>query len=110
MTCVKGYWWLVLCVTTLQYTGFGKIQDLLFNDLSLFSFLLQHIVYFVKFLISYLIPDISDETKDKIKREKYLIQKLLHEKHLKFAKKKEMGSLADDILKGVNHRSAHKID
>lgn len=75
-----------------------------------FLIVMEHIVYFVKFLISYLIPDISDETKDKIKREKYLIQKLLHEKHLKFAKKKEMGSLADDILKGVNHRSAHRID
>lgn len=69
----------------------------------------QHIVYFVKFIISYIIPDISDATKDKIKREKYLIQKLLHERHLKLVKK-QMGGLADKIFKGMDNFGVKKSD
>ncbi|KAM3926928.1 anoctamin-6 isoform 2-T2 [Leptodactylus fuscus] len=74
-----------------------------------FLIVMEHIVYFIKFIISYIIPDISNETKEKIKREKYLIQKLLHEKHLKLVKK-QMGNLADTILKGVNNVTVSKLD
>ncbi|XP_073476055.1 anoctamin-6 isoform X2 [Aquarana catesbeiana] len=74
-----------------------------------FLIVMEHIVYFVKFIISYLIPDISNETKDKIKREKYLIQKLLHERHLKLVKK-QMGGLADKIFKGMDNFGIKKSD
>ncbi|XP_040266577.1 anoctamin-6 isoform X1 [Bufo bufo] len=74
-----------------------------------FLIVMEHIVYFVKFIISYVIPDVPNETKEKIKREKYLIQKLLHERHLKLVKK-QMGNLADKILKGVDNRTMDKLD
>ncbi|MEE6480788.1 hypothetical protein FKM82_012671 [Ascaphus truei] len=74
-----------------------------------FLIVMEHIVYFVKFIISYFIPDVSNATKDKIKREKYLTQKLLHETHLNIVKK-QMGSLADTILKGVGKSSVKKLE
>uniref|UniRef100_G3ULA8 Anoctamin n=1 Tax=Loxodonta africana TaxID=9785 RepID=G3ULA8_LOXAF len=42
-----------------------------------FIIVMEHIIYSVKFFISYAIPDVSKSTKSKIKREKYLTQKLL---------------------------------
>ncbi|KAM4748875.1 anoctamin-6 [Rhinophrynus dorsalis] len=74
-----------------------------------FLIVMEHIVYFVKFIISYIIPDVSNETKDKIKREKYLTQKLLHERHLKIMTK-NMGTLADRILKGVDNTIVNKSE
>ncbi|XP_069620575.1 anoctamin-6 isoform X1 [Ranitomeya imitator] len=74
-----------------------------------FLIVMEHVVYFIKFIISYIIPDISNETKDKIKRERYLTQKLLHEKHLKLVKK-QMGSFANKILKGVDNVIVDKLD
>ncbi|XP_063783420.1 anoctamin-6 [Pseudophryne corroboree] len=74
-----------------------------------FLIVMEHIVYFVKFIISYIIPDVSDEIKDKIKREKYLIQKLLHERHLKNTKK-QMGSLAEKLRKGMDIIAVNKSD
>ncbi|KAH0616625.1 hypothetical protein JD844_027881, partial [Phrynosoma platyrhinos] len=65
-----------------------------------FIIVMEHIIYFVKFVISYIIPDVSKKTKSKIKREKYLTQLLLHENPLKVMKK-NMGSIADKILKGA---------
>ncbi|KAL8221386.1 UNVERIFIED_CONTAM: Anoctamin-6 [Gekko kuhli] len=64
-----------------------------------FIIVMEHIIYFVKFVISYAIPDVSHKTKSKIKRQKYLTQILLHENPLK-AMKKNMGSIADKIFKG----------
>uniref|UniRef100_A0A8D2LEP6 Anoctamin n=1 Tax=Varanus komodoensis TaxID=61221 RepID=A0A8D2LEP6_VARKO len=64
-----------------------------------FIIVMEHLVYFVKFVISYTIPDVSKKTKSKIKREKYLIQTLLHENPLKMMKK-NMGNIADKIFKG----------
>lgn len=61
----------------------------------------QHVVYFVKLIISYTIPDVSRKTKSKIKREKYLTQILLHENPLKIIKK-NMGNIADKLLKGAD--------
>lgn len=55
----------------------------------------------MKFIISYAIPDVSQKTKSKVKREKYLTQKLLHENDLKGVKK-NMGKIADKIIKGAD--------
>ncbi|KAJ6653640.1 hypothetical protein lerEdw1_009016 [Lerista edwardsae] len=74
-----------------------------------FIIVMEHIIYFVKFVISYTIPDVSNKTKSKIKREKYLIQTLLHENPLK-AMKKNMGSIADKIIKGADGPFRPKYD
>ncbi|NXQ16830.1 ANO6 protein, partial [Peucedramus taeniatus] len=63
-----------------------------------FIIVMEHVIYFVKFIISYVIPDVSQKTKSKVKREKYLTQKLLHENDLK----KNMGKIADKIIKGAD--------
>lgn len=42
----------------------------------------QHVVFIVKFFIAWMIPDVPSEVKAKIKREKYLTQKILHEYEL----------------------------
>nr|XP_009687515.1 PREDICTED: anoctamin-6 [Struthio camelus australis] len=66
-----------------------------------FIIVMEHVIYFVKFIISYAIPDVSEKTKSKVKRERYLTQKLLHENDLKVVKK-NMGKIADKIFKGVD--------
>ncbi|NWS51896.1 ANO6 protein, partial [Chunga burmeisteri] len=66
-----------------------------------FIIVMEHVTYFVKFIISYVIPDVSQKTKSMVKREKYLTQKLLHENDLKVVKK-NMGKIADKIIKGVD--------
>ncbi|XP_012575927.1 PREDICTED: anoctamin-6 isoform X2 [Condylura cristata] len=47
-----------------------------------FIIVMEHLIYSVKFFISYAIPDVSKSTKSKIEREKYLTQKFLRENHL----------------------------
>ncbi|KAG7256839.1 hypothetical protein CRUP_012040 [Coryphaenoides rupestris] len=42
-----------------------------------------HIVYFTKFVLSYVIPDVPERVKEQIKREKYLTQVIIHEANLK---------------------------
>ncbi|XP_042324034.1 anoctamin-6 isoform X2 [Sceloporus undulatus] len=74
-----------------------------------FIIVMEHIIYFVKFVISYIIPDVSKKTKSKIKREKYLIQLLLHENPLNVMKK-NMGSIADKILKGTDNTLRPKYE
>uniref|UniRef100_A0A8D0GY90 Anoctamin n=1 Tax=Sphenodon punctatus TaxID=8508 RepID=A0A8D0GY90_SPHPU len=64
-----------------------------------FIIVMEHVIYFVKFIISYVIPDVSQETKSKIKREKYLTQTLLHGNSLKVIKK-TMGEIADKSTSG----------
>ncbi|XP_058682771.1 anoctamin-6-like isoform X2 [Poecile atricapillus] len=64
-----------------------------------FIIVMEHVIYFVKFIISYVIPDVSQKTKSKVKREKYLTQKLLHENDLK-GMKKNMGKIANKIIRG----------
>ncbi|NWU81492.1 ANO6 protein, partial [Onychorhynchus coronatus] len=66
-----------------------------------FIIVMEHVIYFVKFIISYAIPDVSEKTKSKVKREKYLTQKLLHENDLKVVKK-NMGKIADKVTKGAD--------
>ncbi|NXR62842.1 ANO6 protein, partial [Rhadina sibilatrix] len=72
-----------------------------------FIIVMEHVIYFVKFIISYVIPDVSQKTKSKVKREKYLTQKLLHENDLKGVKK-TMGKIADKIIKGADSTFRHK--
>ncbi|NWW67830.1 ANO6 protein, partial [Ifrita kowaldi] len=66
-----------------------------------FIIVMEHVIYFVKFIISYAIPDVSQKTKSKVKREKYLTQKLLHENDLKGVKK-TMGKIAKKIVEGAD--------
>lgn len=70
------------------------------------SFLLQHVIYSVKFFLSYAIPDVSKSTKSKIKREKYLTQKLLHENHLKDMTK----NLAEHMIGVVDNHLRPKLE
>ncbi|XP_069556060.1 anoctamin-6 [Brachyistius frenatus] len=48
-----------------------------------FIIVVEHIVYFTKFILSYMIPDVPYIVKEQIKREKYLTQVILHETNLK---------------------------
>uniref|UniRef100_A0A4W6CL04 Anoctamin n=1 Tax=Lates calcarifer TaxID=8187 RepID=A0A4W6CL04_LATCA len=48
-----------------------------------FIIVVEHIVYFLKFVLSYVIPDVPYSVKEQIKREKYLTQVILHETNLK---------------------------
>lgn len=41
-------------------------------------FLFQHVVFVVKFVVAWLIPDVPSEVKARIKRERYLVQEYLH--------------------------------
>ncbi|NWU99401.1 ANO6 protein, partial [Upupa epops] len=74
-----------------------------------FVIVMEHVIYLVKFIISYAIPDVSQKTKNKVKREKYLTQKLLHENDLKVVKK-NLGEIADKIIKGVDSSFCPKAE
>lgn len=63
----------------------------------------------MKFFISYAIPDVSKSTKSKIRREKYLTQKLLHENHLKDMTK-NMGVIAERMIAVVDNNIRPKSD
>ncbi|XP_075694220.1 anoctamin-5 isoform X2 [Rhinoderma darwinii] len=47
-----------------------------------FIIIMEHVVFVVKFFVAWLIPDVPSEVKARIKREKYLTQKILHEYEL----------------------------
>ncbi|XP_063293984.1 anoctamin-5 isoform X2 [Pelobates fuscus] len=47
-----------------------------------FIIIMEHVVFLVKFFVAWLIPDVPSEVKARIKREKYLTQKILHEYEL----------------------------
>ncbi|KAM9705278.1 anoctamin-6 [Menidia menidia] len=53
-----------------------------------FIIVVEHIVYFTKFILSYVIPDVPYAVKEQIKREKYLTQVILHETNLKLVTKR----------------------
>uniref|UniRef100_A0A8C0I2D6 Anoctamin n=1 Tax=Balaenoptera musculus TaxID=9771 RepID=A0A8C0I2D6_BALMU len=74
-----------------------------------FIIVMEHIIYSVKFFISYTIPDVSKSTKSKIRREKYLTQKLLHENHLKDMTK-NMGVIAERMIAVVDNNLRPKSD
>ncbi|KAJ7344562.1 hypothetical protein JRQ81_000512 [Phrynocephalus forsythii] len=53
-----------------------------------FIIIMEHVVFVVKFFVAWMIPDVPDEVKAKVKREKYLTQKILHEYELYKLKQK----------------------
>ncbi|KAM6459351.1 anoctamin-5 isoform 2-T2 [Liasis olivaceus] len=53
-----------------------------------FIIIMEHVVFIVKFFVAWMIPDVPSEVKAKIKREKYLTQKILHEYELNKLKQK----------------------
>ncbi|KAM4569542.1 anoctamin-6 [Odontesthes bonariensis] len=66
-----------------------------------FIIVVEHIVYFTKFILSYMIPDVPYAVKEQIKREKYLTQVILHETNLKLVTKR-LKPAADEILSHAN--------
>ncbi|XP_064368928.1 anoctamin-5 isoform X6 [Dromaius novaehollandiae] len=53
-----------------------------------FIIIMEHVVFIVKFFVAWMIPDVPADVKAKIKREKYLTQKILHEYELEKLKEK----------------------
>lgn len=74
-----------------------------------FIIVMEHVIYSVKFFISYAIPDVSKSTKSKIKREKYLTQKLLHENHLKDMTK-TMEVISERMVEAVDNNLRPKSE
>ncbi|XP_023612040.1 anoctamin-6 isoform X5 [Myotis lucifugus] len=74
-----------------------------------FIIVMEHVIYSVKFILSYAIPDVSKRTRSKIKREKYLTQKLLHENHLKDMTK-NMGVIAETIMGAADNHLRPKLE
>ncbi|XP_056604710.1 anoctamin-6 [Triplophysa dalaica] len=48
-----------------------------------FMIVVEHIVYFTKFILSYIIPDVSEALKEQIKRQRYVTQVILHETNIR---------------------------
>ncbi|XP_012874171.1 PREDICTED: anoctamin-6 [Dipodomys ordii] len=74
-----------------------------------FIIVMEHLIYSVKFFISYAIPDVSKSTRSKIKREKYLTQKLLHESHIRDLTK-DIGAIAERIAGAVDNNIRPKSE
>ncbi|NXH76099.1 ANO5 protein, partial [Hydrobates tethys] len=53
-----------------------------------FIIIMEHVVFVVKFFVAWMIPDVPADVKAKIKREKYLTQKILHEYELEKLKER----------------------
>ncbi|PKU32391.1 hypothetical protein llap_17305 [Limosa lapponica baueri] len=65
----------------------GVWQEIL-NGMAILSVVTNHVVFIVKFFVAWMIPDVPADVKAKIKREKYLTQKILHEYELEKLKEK----------------------
>uniref|UniRef100_A0A8C0C240 Anoctamin n=1 Tax=Buteo japonicus TaxID=224669 RepID=A0A8C0C240_9AVES len=63
-----------------------------------FIIIMEHVVFIVKFFVAWMIPDVPADVKAKIKREKYLTQKILHEYELEKLKERLIGNVT---LKGL---------
>ncbi|KAH0620835.1 hypothetical protein JD844_021649, partial [Phrynosoma platyrhinos] len=70
-----------------QYTHTMQFWHILAAKMA-FIIIMEHVVFIVKFFVAWMIPDVSAEVKAKIKREKYLTQKILHEYELTKLKQK----------------------
>lgn len=55
-------------------------------------------MYLTKFILSYVIPDVSYAVREQMKREKYLTQVILHETNLKLVTKRLRPVANDDEL------------
>ncbi|NXW46660.1 ANO5 protein, partial [Nyctiprogne leucopyga] len=53
-----------------------------------FIIIMEHVVFIVKFFVAWMIPDVPADVTAKIKREKYLTQKILHEYELEKLKER----------------------
>ncbi|NXU37801.1 ANO5 protein, partial [Drymodes brunneopygia] len=53
-----------------------------------FIIIMEHVVFIVKFFVAWMIPDVPADVKAKIKCEKYLTQKILHEYELEKLKER----------------------
>ncbi|KAM6273942.1 anoctamin-5 isoform 2-T2 [Porphyrio hochstetteri] len=53
-----------------------------------FIIIMEHVVFIIKFFVAWMIPDVPADVKAKIKREKYLTQKILHEYELEKLKER----------------------
>uniref|UniRef100_A0A8D0DK61 Anoctamin n=1 Tax=Salvator merianae TaxID=96440 RepID=A0A8D0DK61_SALMN len=65
-----------------------------------FIIIMEHVVFLVKFFVAWMIPDVPSEVKAKIKREKYLTQKILHEY--------ELNKLKQKLYESRNHASIER--
>ncbi|KAM4881268.1 anoctamin-6 isoform 1-T1 [Thomomys bottae] len=74
-----------------------------------FIIVMEHVIYSVKFFISYAIPDVSKNIRSKIKREKYLTQKLLHESHIGDLTK-DIGAIAERVAEAVDNNIRPKSE
>ncbi|KAL4642129.1 anoctamin-5-like [Arapaima gigas] len=60
-----------------QYAHSLQFWHILAAKLS-FIIIMEHVVFTVKFFVAWMIPDVPEDVKERIKRERYLIQKELH--------------------------------
>lgn len=74
-----------------------------------FIIVMEHVVFGVKFLVSYWIPDVPKHIKEQIKRETYLTQKILHESHLSEWRNK-MTDATKSLMKGSVSLKEHNKD
>ncbi|XP_019712532.1 anoctamin-5 isoform X2 [Hippocampus comes] len=49
----------------------------------IFIIIMEHVVFLVKFSLAWMIPDVPSDVRDRIKRERYLVQEYLHEYEVK---------------------------
>lgn len=54
-----------------------------------FALFLQHLVFAIKTLIAYLIPGLPKDLRDRMRREKYLIQEMMYEAELERLQKEK---------------------
>ncbi|NWU96482.1 ANO5 protein, partial [Upupa epops] len=70
-----------------KYTHTMQFWHILAAKLA-FIIIMEHVVFIVKFFVAWMIPDVPADVKAKIKREKYLTQKILHEYELEKLKER----------------------
>ncbi|XP_057238680.1 anoctamin-5 isoform X3 [Malurus melanocephalus] len=70
-----------------EYTHTMQFWHILAAKLA-FIIIMEHVVFIVKFFVAWMIPDVPADVKAKIKREKYLTQKILHEYELEKLKER----------------------
>ncbi|XP_077999893.1 anoctamin-4-like isoform X2 [Glandiceps talaboti] len=58
----------------------------------------EHVVFFLKWLIDYLVPDVPQKVQDQIKRENYLAREALYQVSLNIKAVQEQGQNAADVI------------
>uniref|UniRef100_A0A663MFF5 Anoctamin n=1 Tax=Athene cunicularia TaxID=194338 RepID=A0A663MFF5_ATHCN len=62
-----------------------------------FIIIMEHVVFIVKFFVAWMIPDVPADVKAKIKREKYLTQKILYEYEFEKLKERLFGQICSFV-------------